>query len=287
PFWGTMGVQADVRSATVHDAPLSVWQPFRTRLVSRNRFVQHGLHFPILPLLRRFERHVMRGAHLFLMTESGAEATESMMSESEVTLTFHPVPDRPRITPVEERPLAIGLFGYVYRGKGFERLVELRAALDPRIAIRVAGRGTEKLEPMEGIEILGPVEGRAEDDFFASVRAMVLPYGRRSSYGPATHVASGTIARAISYETPAVVIRFPGVDNEMIVVDEFAQLAGSIEGLVEDDSALIRARTRLSELRTERTTRNAFDRYARTWQAALGGGSVAGAPPRAEPVGAR
>lgn len=269
PFWGVMGVRAIVRSATVHDAPLSVWQPFRTRLTGRSKLLVAAMHFPILPLLHRLERRTMRGALLFLLTRSGAAATRLTMAESQVVETFHPVPERPSITPAEQRPLAIGLFGYVYKGKGFERLVELRAALDPSIAIRVAGRGTESLEPMEGVEVLGAVEGRAEDDFFASVRLLVLPYGRRNSYGPATHVASGTIARAIAYQTPVVAIRFAGVDDEMMVVDEFVGLAAIIGNVVGDTSALIALRRALADLSAERSTREAFERYATTWQQAL------------------
>lgn len=271
PFWGLIGARASVRSATVHDAPLSVWLPFRTKLVSRNRYVQHGLHYPILPILERFERRAMRDVLLFALTRSGARATERVLAHDSVRQSFLPVPDRPQLPPLSKRPLAVGLFGYVYRGKGFDRLVELREAIDDRIEIRVAGRGTESLPAVPGVTILGAVEGPEEDAFFASIRAMIVPYGKRSSYGPETHVASSAITRALAYQTPVVATRYPGLDEEALVVETVAELAEAVTALLGDDVALDTEAERVEALRRRLTTENAFERYAEEWQRALAG----------------
>ncbi|MDF2443872.1 MAG: polysaccharide biosynthesis protein PslF [Subtercola sp.] len=269
PFWGMLGNHATVRSATVHDAPLSIWLPFRTKLISRNRYVQHGLHYPILPLLERFERRAMRDVLLFALTRSGAEATQKVLAHRSVKQSFLPVPDRPDLPAPTERPLAVGLFGYVYRGKGFDRLRELRQLIDDRIEIRVAGRGTEALDPVPGVTVLGGVEGAAEDAFFASIRAMIVPYGKRSSYGPETHVASSAITRALAYQTPVVAMRYNGIDDEALVVGDIGELAATVNRLLSNDDELRVEAGRADTLRRRLTTERAFERYAEEWGAAL------------------
>ena len=98
--------------------------------------------------------------------------------------------DRPEIPPAQDRPKAVGFFGFVYRGKGFEQIAQIREQLPDDIVIRIAGRGTEELPRADGIEILGGVDGPAEDAFFSSVRAIALPYGKRHFYAE-TYPASG------------------------------------------------------------------------------------------------
>ena len=107
------------------------------------------------------------------------------------------------MTPAPQRPLAVGFFGLVYRGKGFELIGRIRELLSDDVAIRVAGRGTEQLTPAPGIDIVGGVEGAEEDAFFESVRAVVVPYGRRTFYGPA-YPSSAVVTHAIGYGTPVI-----------------------------------------------------------------------------------
>lgn len=271
PFWGLLGMKgATLRSSTVHDAPLGVWLPFRTRLASRSRLVVHALHYPIMPLLQRFERRALRGVDLFALTGSGAAETGRLLAHDTVHRGFLPVPVRPELPAPPDRPRAVGLFGYVYRGKGFDSLVQLRARIDPSIGIRVAGRGTESLPPVEGVELLGGVEGADEDAFFASIRIMIVPYGKRSSYGPETHVASSAIARALAYQTPVVALKYRGLDDEALTVDgDIDDLGDAVNALLTDDDALREQSEHARDLRARLTTTNAFERYAEVWQSAV------------------
>ncbi|TQL54779.1 glycosyltransferase [Subtercola boreus] len=276
PFWGLLGMKrATVRSSTVHDAPLGVWLPFRTRLASRSRLVVHALHYPIMPLLERFERRALRRVDLFALTASGAVETGRILGHDTVHRGFLPVPERPELPAPVDRPRAVGLFGYVYRGKGFDSLVHLRSRLDPGIAIRVAGRGTDALPPVDGVDLLGGVEGADEDAFFASIQIMIVPYGKRSSYGPETHVASSAIARALAYQTPVVALKYRGIDDEALIVDgDIDDLADAVSALLGDESALREQSTHARELRARLTTENAFERYAEAWHAAISGAAA-------------
>lgn len=278
PFWslavGAGRGRSVRRSSTLHDAPLGVWMPLRTRGVGRSRLLVHALHFPTMPLIRRWERRVLRDVALSALTTSGARAVEREMRHGAVDASFLPPSPRPELPAPEERPLAVGLFGYVYRGKGFDSLARLRRLVDPRIEIRVAGRGTEGLEPLEGVTVLGGVEGRAEDDFFASVRAIAMPYSRRSSYGPTTHVASSVLARAISYGTPVLALRYPGLGDEAEAVEGGPEeLAEAINRLVADPAEVARLGRRTGELRRRLTLQAAGERLAASWRRALSGAS--------------
>lgn len=274
PFWGlaqrSLRQDRVVLSATLHDAPLSVWLPLRSRRIEGNRLLVHALHFPFMPLWQRLERRVMRGVQLSALTPSGAAAVAAQMRHDDVVTSFLPPPPKPTLTPAYERPTAVGLFGYVYKGKGFQDLERLRARIDPQISLRVAGRGTENLPPIDGVEILGGVEDAAEDAFFASIRAIVLPYGRRSSYGPVTHVASSVAARALAYGTPLIALRYPGLTDEAEIVDgTIDDLADAVNALVIDDDEMRRMTLRADALREHLTVPVAFARLADGWRARL------------------
>lgn len=166
--------------------------------------------------------------------------------------------------------MAVGLFGYVYKGKGFDLLAELRSQIDPSIGIRIAGRGTQALDPIEGVDIVGPIEDEVEDAFFESVRAIVLPYTRRSSYGPETHVASSVIARALAYGTPIIALRYPGLSVEAEIVDGgVVELAHVVSRMIPDDAEVARMAARSLGLRATLTPAEAFQRLAATWRDAL------------------
>lgn len=274
PFWGlaqrAVRDPRVIRSATLHDAPLGVWLPWRTRGIGRSRLLVHALHYPTMPLSRALERRVLSGVHLSALTASGAEAITAELGHGPVAVSFLPPPARPVLPPAPQRPLAVGLFGYVYKGKGFQDLERLRALIDDRIAIRVAGRGTELLPPVPGVEILGGVEGAQEDAFFGGVRAILLPYGRRSSYGPQTHVASSVAARAIAYRTPVIALRYPGLSDEAEIVDGgIDELAAAVNRLVLDDEAMARLDASVQALGERLTVPEAFRRLATSWRAAL------------------
>ena len=274
PFWGL--AQRSLRkpgvhlSATLHDAPLSVWLPLRTRAIERHRLLVHALHYPFMPLWQRLERRVLRDVQLSALTASGAEAVAAQMRHERVVVGFLPPPPKTRLMPATRRPLAVGLFGYVYKGKGFQDLERLRALSAPAIGLRVAGRGTESLPPVDGVEILGGVDGADEDAFFESVRAIVLPYGRRSSYGPVTHVASSVAARALAYGTPLIALRYPGLADEAEIVDGgLEELASAVNELVVADDELQRMVAHAERLRDRLTVPAAFERLADAWRASL------------------
>lgn len=203
PFWLLAGSKGTITTATVHDPPFSVWWPFRSRLVSKNKWINHGIHFPLRAISLRLERFVLTGTTLFALSDLGAEALREKFSACEVLSARHFVPQRPEIQPAADRPAAVGLFGHAYRGKGFDRLQDLRRALPASVGIRVAGRGTERLPQIPGVTILGGVDGIEEDRFFESVRAILLPYANTSRYGEILSV-SGVAARAFAYGTPVI-----------------------------------------------------------------------------------
>lgn len=208
PFWGLAAVpRTAVATVSLHDAPLGVWFPFRTAALARRRVLSHAVHYPIRPILRRLEARVYDGRTLIALSGTGARAVADMLPASPVVAIPLLVERRPDLPPPSRRPRAIGLFGHVYRGKGFDTLADLRRELDPAIAIRVAGRGTELLPAIDGVEIIGAVEGTDEDAFFSSVRALVLPYDERHFYGRMVP-ASAVAARALAYATPLVASRY-------------------------------------------------------------------------------
>lgn len=257
-------------SATLHDAPTAVTTPFRTRGISKNRILNHAVHYPVLPLLLNHERKTLGPVKVSALTKSGAEAIEKEQRHDPVTVSFLPPPIKDDIVPAAERPLAVGLFGYVYRGKGFDSLAELRELVDPSIEIRVAGRGTEQLDPIEGVTIVGPVEGPDEDAFFSSIRAIAMPYSKRNSYGPTTHVASSVLARAIAYGTPVIALKYPGLGDEAIAVNGgLPELATTVNTIIPDDAAVAQAAAHALQLRDELTVEAAFNRLAQGWREAL------------------
>jgi glycosyltransferase involved in cell wall biosynthesis len=274
PFWllasRRVRSRATVVTATLHDAPLAVWTPFRTALVGRSHFATHAIHFPLMRLHRLLERRVLRGVSLFALTASGATAIEAETGARGVDVAFLPAPVRPVVAPAAERPLAIGLFGYVYRGKGFDQLAALRDAVDPAIEIVVAGRGTEALAPVPGVRVLGAVEGEDEDRFFAGVRAIVLPYGKRGAYGPTIHVASSVVARALAYRTPIIALSHPGLSDEADVVEGgVRELGERINAVLPDDEAIAALAERSCALAERLTSAEAFAVFARRWAALL------------------
>lgn len=207
PFWATLGLKAR-RTATLHDPPRAVWYPFLTRGVSKGRVLNQAIHRPLHRLLERFERRALREVDVFVLTGPGAQATSALRMGRSVTEAVHALPT-PAPTPLprpSERPLAVGLFGHVYTGKGFDVLPALRRALPAEIAIRVAGRGTAELAPVPGVEILGSLEEAELADFFGSFRLLLMPYDRPPVGGHEMLPASGTHERSITYATPSLAL---------------------------------------------------------------------------------
>jgi glycosyltransferase involved in cell wall biosynthesis len=187
------------------------------------------------------------------------------------------VAEKPTIKPAEDRPKAVGFFGLVYRGKGFEQIAQIRKELPDDILIRVAGRGTESLPRAEGIEIVGGVDGPEEDAFFESVRAIVIPYGKRHFYAD-TFPASSVAAHALAYGTPIVATGYGSLaefdgDTGAVVVpmgdgDPNALPAGfsdAIASFVNDRERLAELAKNADRTREERSAPRTAEAFVQAW----------------------
>ena len=281
PFWSTAGINDVPVTATVHDPPQGVWTPARTRGVARYRLVTHSIHYPLRPLSRVIEGVAYRGRTMFALTEAGRRSIERTYPRTRALYVPCMAFDRPTIQPAQDRPKAVGFFGHVYRGKGFDQIGRIREFLPDDILIRIAGRGTESLAPADGIEVLGGVDGPDEDAFFESVRAIVVPYGRRHWYSE-TYPASGVAASAQSYSTPVISTGYgplAELDEATGAVTVQANTGndGVTEALAEAISSLVNDRERLTELgnnaektRHERSPASTAAAFVNAWSQMLG-----------------
>lgn len=282
PFWSTAGLRGVPVTGTVHDPPQGVWMPARTQFVGRSRLLNHGIHYPLRPVSRALEGRVYDGRTLFALTETGRQSIERVYPSTRSVHIPHLVRNRPEIRPAPERPRAVGFFGHVYRGKGFEQIVKIRESLPDDIAIRVAGRGTEDLPAIAGVQILGAVDGPTEDAFFESVRAIVVPYGKRHFYAE-SFAASGVVAHSMAYRTPVVctdwgslaeldervgaaVVSTKGLEGDAVA----AALARTITSVVDDEARLTELGRRADETRQSRSTANTAAAFASSWSTMLG-----------------
>lgn len=276
PFWATLGLRNVTVTATVHDPPYLVWWPFRTRVVAASRVLNHVIHLPLSRITPWLEAGANKSRTLFTLSALGARKLQAVAKGSTVIPAALFVPERPEVDPVVERPLAIGLFGYVYRGKGFDGLAALREALDDDIAIRVAGRGTEVLEPMPGVEVLGEVNGHEEDAFFNSIRMLLVPYGGRRIYGREAFPAASTVTRSIAYGTP-VLARAYGSLRELeseggsVVVDGGAEeICAAANALLRDDAKLTALQEGARQLKAKWSVAKVKSTFLAGWAVAAG-----------------
>lgn len=204
PFWTLADHPGVRRTATVHDPPRPVTFPLRTALVGRHRLLGAALHRIPQRLWRRVEADRLAGVDAVVLSPVGVEATRRLgllRSVHEGQLFVPPAAD---LRPAQERPRAVGLFGHVYKGKGFNRLAAIRAALPDDVPIRVAGHGTEDLPPLAGVELLGGLPESALAGFFGSIRLLLMPY-EPTSLGRIVPVpASLTHLTALAHGTPVL-----------------------------------------------------------------------------------
>ena len=276
-FWSIAGLRGVPVTATIHDPPQGIWWPGRTRFVARHKLVMHGLHYPLRPVSRMIEGMVNGDRTLFALSQIGAQSIRDIYPNTDVAYAPYLVCERPKVRPVTERPKAVGFFGHVYRGKGFEQIARIRRELPDDIVIRVAGRGTEALPGGPGVEIVGAVDGAAEDAFFDSVRAVVIPYGKRHFYAE-TYPASGSVAHSMAYRTPvvctdygalaelnertgALVVR-PGDYHPDVVAPE---LAKAIVSLVDNDQRLAEFGRHVEAYREACSGPRTAEAFGRVW----------------------
>jgi polysaccharide biosynthesis protein PslF len=280
-FWAIAGLRGIPVTATHHDPPQGVWWPAGTKGIAKRKLVFHGIHYPLRPVSTAIEGAVNGRRTLFALTETGRRSIERRYPQSRAIYVPHIVRDRPTIRPAQERARAIGFFGHVYRGKGFDLVSRIRARVPDDIAIRVAGRGTESLPRADGIEIVGAVDGRGEDAFFESVQAIVVPYGKRHWYDE-TFPASGVVAHATAYRTPivstdygslaeldektgAIVVRADAADPERVADD----LADAVSSLVDDRARLTELGEYAEKTRQARSGTRTAEAFASAWSELL------------------
>jgi polysaccharide biosynthesis protein PslF len=269
-FWAAMVIRNIPVTATIHDAPQPVWWPFATRGVTNHRLTHHGVHYPIRFVSNALQRRMCKGRNIIALTSIGARETQVRQPGAHVRATRIFIPTRQPSPALPDRPLAVGLFGFAYKAKGFDRIKTLRAHLDSDIEIVVAGRGTENIPAIPGVTVLGEVIGPDEDQFFARIRFLVVPYAKTNLYGP-VYAASSAVARAHAYGTP-VICNFQGALSEVLAeggalgidgdVTEFAALANTA---IRDEESLLRLSSEVEKLRAERTVAHCATPFLDTW----------------------
>ncbi|KQU07281.1 hypothetical protein ASG56_07070 [Rhodococcus sp. Leaf7] len=251
-FWASLLRGVNV-TATVHDPPFPVWWPFKTKFVGRHRLLHHAVHYPFRAVTTVLQRRVLRGRTVFALTTMGADSIREKFPQSTPIAARIFVPARPDLTPPAERPLAVGLFGHVYRGKGFDLIGRLREELDADIDIRAAGRGTADLPPVDGVTLVGEVNGPDEDRFFESIRLLLVPYSKHNPYGKA-YPASSAVTRSFAYGTPIVCITEGALAETVsrggaVGVDGVDDLAAAVLDVVRDTASLDRLGREVTEIR--------------------------------------
>jgi glycosyltransferase involved in cell wall biosynthesis len=276
PFWGMMLPREIPVTATIHDPPHPVWWPFTTRTVLRHRLLHHAVHYPLRSVSNALQRKASDGRILIALTSIGAQQSRLHLPNADVRATRHFIPPRPTVAPLTARPLAVGLFGYLYKAKGFDKIKQLRAHLDDDVEIVVAGRGTEALPDEPGVTVLGEVTGPEEDRFFERIRCLIVPYSKGNPYGR-VYAASGAIARSYSYGTP-VMCNLDGALPEIaseggaIGVDgDIAEFARRANTVVRDEEMLRKLADEVAVLQAERTAAKCAIPFLDAWaQIAVG-----------------
>lgn len=269
-FWGSMLPRSVHVTATVHDAPQPVWWPFKTRLVMRHRLLHHGLHYPFRFVINALQRKVCDGRIILTLTSLGARGVMVRQPGADARASRIFVPSRATLRPLTERPVAIGLFGHLYKGKGFDQIDAMRSVLDDDIEIVVAGRGTEALPKRPGVTVLGEVNGPAEDAFFDSIRFLAVPYSKDNRYGKGWP-ASSAAARSFAYGTPIICILDGALieaaeEGGTVSVDGGArEVAQRANAAIRDDELLGKLADEVSRLQLDRTVDNCVVPFLDAW----------------------
>lgn len=282
PFWSIAGLEGVPVTLTVHDPPQALWFTARTRFVANHKLLMHGFHYPLRPFSRWLEGRVNGRRDIFALSKTGQASIDRVYPHTHTHYVPYRVAEKPTVKPAEARPKAIGFFGFAYRGKGFDQIAQIRAELPDDILIRVAGRGTEALPPIAGVELVGGVDGAEEDAFFESVRAIVIPYGKRHFYAD-TFPASSVAAHALAYRTPIIATGYGSLaefdaDTGAVVVpmgsgDPNALPPGfsdAIASFVNDDARVTELGKNADRTRAERSTPRTAEAFVAVWSQILG-----------------
>jgi hypothetical protein len=269
-FWGSFLPRSVHVTATIHDAPQPVWWPFKVRLLMRYRLLHHGVHYPFRFVTNALQRRACKGRIVITLTSIGARNVALRQPGADARATRIFVPPRPTLAPLTERPLAIGLFGHVYKGKGFDQIDAMREILDDDVEIVVAGRGTESLPPRAGVRVLGEVNDAEEDRFFESIRLLAVPYSKDNKYGKGW-AASSAVARSFAYGTPIVCIldgalQEAAVEGGAVSVDGGAEaIAHRVNEIIRDGDVLTKLSDEVAQLQEQRTLAKCVEPFLDAW----------------------
>jgi polysaccharide biosynthesis protein PslF len=122
PFWAIAGRSDVVCTAMVHDPPRPVWMIFRFRLIAKSRLLDNAVHRLLNRWIEAIERRALRHVGLVGTSTRGSRGLAERGFGREVKNARLLPLAYPSLPPLSSRPLAVGLFGYHYRGKGFEFL---------------------------------------------------------------------------------------------------------------------------------------------------------------------
>ena len=200
PLWAIGTLRGVLRTATIHDPPHAAWWPLRVKAVNGLPVLNHAIHFPLRRIFWQLEDLLLLDVDLFCLSQTAARA---FGPSERITVIPHYIRPIHIAEGTWQRPLGVGLFGYPYGGKGFNKIAQLRALLPPDVRLEIAGRGTERLDFIPGVHVWGEVDARREIEFFGSIRCLLLPYDSGGRYGDMLS-SSGAAARAMTFRTPVV-----------------------------------------------------------------------------------
>jgi glycosyltransferase involved in cell wall biosynthesis len=268
-FWGAMLIRSAPVTATIHDAPQPVWWPFDVSAVKRHRVLHHGIHYPFRFVSNALQRRMCGGRITFALSTVGARNIKLRQPGADGRDSRLLIPARPRLRPLTERPLAVGLFGHLYKGKGFDTIDQLRARLDDDIEIVVAGRGTAAVASQKKVTVLGEVNGADEDRFFDSIRILIVPYAKDSIYGP-SWAASSAVTRSFAYGTPILCTQNGALaeiatEGGAVCVEGIAEIANRANTVVRDEESLLKLADEVDRLKVERTVSRCVAPFLDAW----------------------
>ncbi len=204
PFWSIAGLKGVPVTATVHDAPQGVWMPARTAL-RRPVTSAHPQHpLPIAPSVAGGGGTGERPPDP-LRADRGRASFHCRNVPAQLGHLHSAYRPSPAHDPARRGPAQGG--GILRIGLPRQRIrADLAdpASTCPTTSSSGSPAGARnRCRATEGVEIVGGVDGAEEDEFFDSVRAIIVPYGKRHFYAE-SFAASGVVAHATAYRTPVV-----------------------------------------------------------------------------------
>ena len=198
---------------TIHDPPHVLWWPLSTTLFFKNYFFKHLLNFPIRKLWYWMELRLLKKCRCVLLNSASRDTISKVIKKTFVIPHFVEKTNSHHPKPWISQQFTIGLYGFAYKGKGFDQVPEIRRLLSSKWKIIVAGFGTENLSAVGGVSYRGSLTEKEEEFFFHELDFLILPYNRRSRYGVFTS-SSGAMAKAFSFSVPVLSLSNNAFDSE-------------------------------------------------------------------------